>query len=110
MVISSFKINNINTVGKGYWKLKTSILSRDVVIDNFSSVWENLSNKKAGFNNVLAWWIFAKSELKKFFISCSKVYNNERYGLLNFLKNYLKKLLLSDILRPDKYEEVIDLK
>ena len=46
MIKVLFKIKDANMVGKGYWKLNSSLLSEDIVIDNFEYFLEKYSKKE----------------------------------------------------------------
>ena len=106
----SLKLENVMTPGKGYWKLNCSILDHDIIENNFGTYWECIQKKKHNFDNILEWWKFAKSELKNFFIRCSKQINKEKYGLLNLLNYELRNEMEKMALNPGNLENINKIK
>ena len=85
-------LNNELNIGKGYWKLNCSVLMQDIVTENFVNTWEKMKrNISKNGSSILEWWISTKGQLKNFFIRCSKIINQEKYGTLNILKYLLKR-------------------
>ena len=110
MIKTSFRFDNVCTRGKGYWKLNCNILKQDIVKDNFRETWNYLKKQKSKFICILEWWSYVKEQLKSFFIKASKLYNQEKYGLLDFLRSQLKDVIVKSTVNTNKYEEIDMLK
>ena len=54
-----------------------------------------MKTKQYDYDNITVWWEnCAKPYIKKFFIREGKRKNKEKYGLINYLENVLKKLYI----------------
>ena len=109
-IVLGLKLENVALKGKGYWKLNGSILDKDIVKDNFHTVWDKIKRNRSRFENILCWWEYAKDQHKRFFISCSKQINQEKYGLLNLLNYQLKEEIGRGVLNKDNFSVVDSLK
>ena len=94
---SAIKINvviNANiTIGKSYWKLNTSLLQDEDIKENFEVLWRSIKNVLYNYENELIWWeLYAKPQIKSFFIKEGKRKSKEKYGLIEYLENKLKRL------------------
>ena len=89
----TININQNICIGKSYWKLNTSLLDDAEVKENFNTLWHFMKTKQYDYDNITAWWEnCAKPYIKKFFIREGKRKSKEKYGLIDYLENVLKKL------------------
>ena len=94
---SAIKINvTINeniTIGKSYWKLNTSLLEDENIKENFEVLWGSIKNVIYNYENELMWWeLCVKPQIKAFFIKEGKRKSKEKYGLIEYLEDKLKRL------------------
>ena len=55
-VILSLSLDEIGRKGNFYWKLNTSLLDSEEVINNFKEFWQQLKRKIYSFTNICDWW------------------------------------------------------
>ena len=90
-VILSLSLDEIGKKGNFYWKLNTSLLDSEEVINNFKEFWQQLKRKIYSFTNICDWWEHcAKPHIKKFFIKHGKEVNQLRLGRIKYFEIRLK--------------------
>ena len=71
-------------VGRPLWKLNTSLLSKDLIKENFLILWNHLKSKKRFYTSSSYWWeTLVKPHFKSFFIERGKEEKKLKYGALN---------------------------
>ena len=98
--------------GKSYWKLNVALLNDVNIKESFKTEWVNICSKKKKFNCINDWWdLYAKKQIKLFFIKKGKQMSEKKYGLIQYLEFCLNNLYCqmntNNILQ---YEEVKILK
>ena len=78
-------------LGRPRWKLNTSLLTKDLIKQNFQTLWLHLQSQKRHYNTIIQWWEeLVKPRVKKYFIMQGKEENNFKYGTLNYLEYKLR--------------------
>ena len=105
MVLAKFKVNDLSK-GKGYWKLNSSLLEIDGVLQEFADLWNKLRLTKTKFGNILERWEFSKKKIKDFFSRIATRQAKEKYGLINLLQVRLRYLYELCNTGKDFYEDI----
>ena len=84
---------NFPKSGKYFWKLNVSLLNIPEVKNKFKDKWVYITSCSNRYNNINEWWdLYAKKQIKTFFIDIGKIENQKKYGMLNYLEHCLNKL------------------
>ena len=79
--------------GKYYWKLNISLLEDKIIKDRFKIEWDRIKNFISFYDNIINWWeMYAKYQIKNFFIDIGKEENQKKYGMLEYLEHKLNRL------------------
>ena len=111
-VQTSLNLPDIPKKGKGYWKMNTSLLDKEGVKEKFKKEWVKMGSVKNRYDNLNEWWdLYAKKEIKKFFVKEGKKEMAMKYGLIEYLEFALNELYNNINLTGNlQYEEVKRLK
>ena len=111
-VLVKVDIANVYEIQRqSYWKLNASLLDDLNVYELFQNSWNVIKDAKNGFNNVLEWWDFAKTEVATLFQKVGKQLKAQKFGLLSCLEEKMKYYNYKHQSNPDKgYPEIIDIK
>ena len=92
-VQTELNLSDIPSRGKSYWKMNTSLLDNEVIKGKFKTEWGKMTSVKNRYDNLNAWWdLYAKKEIKKFFIREGKREMEKKYGLIEYLEYCLNEL------------------
>ena len=111
-VKTTLTLPDIPHQGKGYWKLNTSLLDDNLIKENFKIEWAKMGLTKNRYNNINEWWeLYAKKQIKLFFIREGKKVMEKKYGLIKYLEFCLNELYNKLNLTGNvQYEEIKILK
>ena len=92
-VIMEVKLPNIPKIGRYYWKLNVSLLDDDNIKTRFNKEWTRITNAIRYYDTINIWWeMYAKIQIKNFFIDIVKEENQKKYGLIQYLEYKLNRL------------------
>ena len=82
-ILMHIEIPNEIKTGKFYWKLNVSLLKDDNIKSKFKNEWEKIKGAINNYDSINNWWnMYAKSQIKKFFVNIGKEENIKKYGRL----------------------------
>ena len=89
----SFNLPEIPKVGRYYWKMNVALLDKDNIKEDFQIEWDGIKNNINRYDTINDWWeIYAKTQIKNFFINKGREENAKKYGLLEYLEYKLNRL------------------
>ena len=92
-VQTELNLPDIPKKGKSYWKMNTSLLDKEVIKEKFRTEWVKMGSIKNRYDNLNEWWdLYAKKEIKNFFIIEGKKEMAMKYGLIEYLEFCLNEL------------------
>ena len=86
-------IPDIPRIGRGFWKMNVSLLENEYIKEKFKLEWEKIKSVQNRYDCINKWWdLYAKKEIKSFFIKEGKKEMKNKYGLIEYLEFCLNKL------------------
>lgn len=79
-------------VGRGFWKLNTSLLQDDKVYKDFSKLFKEWQTEKLHATDILTWWDIVKGRIKRFFIKLGVQKAKEKREFFDNLNTQLQTL------------------
>ena len=92
-LITEFNLPSIPNAGKYYWKMNVSLLDDNEIKEKFKKEWDRICFNKNRFQNLNEWWdLYAKKEIKSFFVKEGKQIIERKYGMIKYLEYCLNRL------------------
>ena len=92
-IVMTINLPNEIKTGKYYWKLNTSLLDDKIIKDRFKIEWERIKSYVSFYDTIINWWeMYAKYQIKNFFIDIGREENQKKYGMLEYLELKLNRL------------------
>ena len=87
------QLSNVPKIGRYYWKLNVNLLNDENIKIRFLKEWTRMTYAIRFYDTINIWWEFyAKSQIKKFFITVGREESDKKYGLIQFLEYKLNRL------------------
>ena len=92
-IVMTINLPNEIKRGKYYWKLNTSLLDDKIIKDRFKIEWDRIKSYISFYDTIINWWeMYAKYQIKNFFIDIGREENHKKYGMLEYLELKLNRL------------------
>ena len=92
-VIMNLEIPNIPKIGRYYWKLNVELLERDDIKEKFKNEWQKMKCVINKYDSINTWWdMYAKKQIRTFFIEIGKQEYQMKQGLLYYLEFKLNRI------------------
>ena len=92
-VWTKLNLPDIPQQGKSYWKMNSTLLDIELVKEKFKVEWARMGMMKNRYRNLNEWWdLYAKKQIKYFFIREGQKEMGKKYGLIQYLEFCLNEL------------------
>lgn len=94
-VVLKIKINSefFTPKGKGYWKINTTILAKDLIAEKFQLEYQNIRSRLIYTTDKNSWWnTIAKSKIKQFYKHESWASNEQIFNEKSYFHSILNNL------------------
>ena len=89
----SIRLPDVPKVGKYYWKMNILMLEDHYIKEEFRVEWGRIRNIISFFDTINDWWeLYAKPQIKRFFIDKGREESRKKYGILQYLEVKLNRL------------------
>ena len=92
-VMMNLEIPDLPKMGKYYWKLNVTLLDRKDIKEKFKIEWGKIKTFISFYDSINTWWdMYAKKQIRFFFIKIGRDEAQMKYGLLHLLEHKLNRL------------------
>uniref|UniRef100_A0A803K7Y7 Reverse transcriptase domain-containing protein n=1 Tax=Xenopus tropicalis TaxID=8364 RepID=A0A803K7Y7_XENTR len=93
-------------VGRGFWKLNSTLLKDKIVYDDFSKVFKVWQQENVHNADILTWWEIVKERIKRYFIKLGVLKAKEKREFYENLNTHLQTLYMFKDIGCDVDKEI----